>query len=111
MTVIAVNRTEIDRMSVLHDLADGRIKDRRGIDVDGAFNSISFASAGVSPCVEVGSGLPHRHKPSAALRRLARMSNQAIAPTLTSQLSNFSAGRFEMPKGGFSAALFVERQS
>jgi hypothetical protein len=27
------------------------------------------------------------------------------------QLSDFSAGRFEMPKGGFSAALFVERQS
>jgi|BarGraIncu01122A_1022018.scaffolds.fasta_scaffold178820_1 hypothetical protein len=111
MTVIAVNRTEIDRMSVLHNLADGRIKDRRGIDVDGAFNSISFASAGVSPCVEVGSGLPHRHKPSAALRRLARMSNQAIAPALRSQLSDFSAGRFQMPKGGFSAALFVERQS
>ena len=106
MTVIAVNRTEIDRMSVLHDLADGRIKDRRGIDVDGAFNSISFASAGVSPCVEVGSGLPHRHKPSAALRRLARMSNQAIAPALTSQLSDFSAGRFQMPNGGFSAALW-----
>jgi hypothetical protein len=39
------------------------------------------------------------------------MSNQAIAPTVTSQLSDFSAGRFEMPKGGFSAALFVERQS
>jgi hypothetical protein len=38
------------------------------------------------------------------------MSDQAIAPTLTLQLSNFSAGRFEMPKGGFSAALFVERQ-
>lgn len=37
MTVIAMSRTEIDRMSVLHDLADGRIKDRRGIDVDGAF--------------------------------------------------------------------------
>jgi hypothetical protein len=41
MTVIAVNRTEIDRMSVLHDLADGRIKDRRGIDVDGAFGGFS----------------------------------------------------------------------
>src|SRR5258708_9369807 len=26
MTVIAMSRTEIDRMSVLHDLADGRIK-------------------------------------------------------------------------------------
>jgi hypothetical protein len=25
MTVIAMSRTEIDRMSVLHDLADGRI--------------------------------------------------------------------------------------
>jgi hypothetical protein len=39
------------------------------------------------------------------------MSNQAIAPALTSQLSDFSAGRVQMPKGGFSAALFVERQS
>jgi len=26
MTVIAMSRTEIDRMSVLHDLADGRIR-------------------------------------------------------------------------------------
>ena len=26
MTVITMSRTEIDRMSVLHDLADGRIK-------------------------------------------------------------------------------------
>jgi hypothetical protein len=26
MTVITMSRTEIDRMGVLHDLADGRIK-------------------------------------------------------------------------------------
>jgi hypothetical protein len=47
MTVIAVNRTEIDRMSVLHDLADGRIKDRRGIDVDGCvYRKPRFGSSG-----------------------------------------------------------------
>jgi len=31
MTVIAMSRTEIDRMSVLHDLADGRIRIADGI--------------------------------------------------------------------------------
>src|SRR5437879_7798724 len=85
MTVITMSRTEIDRMSVLHDLADGRIK------VAGASALMGVDRRQVFRLAKAYG----RHGPEALVsRRRGRPSNRCYATTLRAEVIGLIKERY-----------------